>query len=500
MNSYVPNSILIKIKATHFNYINKNFLYYTENAVNGGAKSWTSPYNKPQLVGHNKKSDPIGRIIDYEVIKDSTEYPSDYILLTVRITDKDSIQKVLDGRYFTVSVGSKSSRVICSECNQILTEDGLCEHRKGTFNSKGEPIFWLIDQLNYTEDSFVNEPADEYTAITVIDIGNGWVEYKEFLDNRETILSNYNLEDNLMNEGRNKKLSDTALEKLPDSAFCYVSGSGDDKIRQFPAHDAVHIQNGLSHLSKADFSSDSAKSKIIAFYKRRARKVDLDVSDEYADIDETLGLEDGFTEEENKAINDFLKENPNWDKTSEENTDHEQENNYAAQSVDNKDIDNMKKNEAIEYAKNLQKKFNDEQEENKKAIDLRDAKIKKLEDTIKEKDTLILELEDESNRYLDQNALIEKKYRDAIIHNLIDLKLADNKDEERKDLIERYSTRKIESLLDALSDTREIMFQEITDSSEENRIEDPANTENESHESSNEDETRDKFDLFNQER
>ena len=66
----IPDSIDVKIKATHFEpFINKNAVKYTENAIKNGYKSWTYPFNKPQLVGHDKTSSPIGRIIDSEIIK-----------------------------------------------------------------------------------------------------------------------------------------------------------------------------------------------------------------------------------------------------------------------------------------------------------------------------------------------------------------------------------------------------------------------------------------------
>ena len=65
----LPDSIDVKLKASHFEFVNRNAVRYTDNAVKKGTPSWLKPYNKPQLVAHNKMGDPIGRIIDYKIIK-----------------------------------------------------------------------------------------------------------------------------------------------------------------------------------------------------------------------------------------------------------------------------------------------------------------------------------------------------------------------------------------------------------------------------------------------
>jgi hypothetical protein len=89
----LPDNVEIKIKATHFEpFINKNAVKYTNNAVSKGLVSWTSPFNKPQLVGHDKSSSPIGRIFNQEIVrnqKTSNGEPSNYVRLYARINDQD---------------------------------------------------------------------------------------------------------------------------------------------------------------------------------------------------------------------------------------------------------------------------------------------------------------------------------------------------------------------------------------------------------------------------
>jgi len=462
---YLPDSIEIKIKASHFNFINDNSLKYTENAVKKGVQTWTSPYQKPQLVHHNKLLDPIGRITSYKITTtDSLSEPPEYIELTAKITDSGSIEKILDGRYNTVSVGSKSSKVICSECNQNIIEDGLCSHKKGSLNSKGKRIHWIIDQLDYVECSFVNEPADKYAGIDQINIGKGFMPYNDFLDTRETILSELLMEDELM---KITTLTNASRQNLPDSAFCYVSGVGNDKVRRFPAHDAAHVKNGIKQLVDTELL-DNAKSKLIACLKRKAIRFELKtfndfISDESAaivdSIDSSLGLNDGWTEEETKAIDDLFTAMPDFDVIPESNV------KQTDAQEQTQDVDKMKKDELLDAFKKLQ-------EDSKNSLEAKDSKIKQLNDKVSELQTILLEREDEVNRYLDKTVDLEKRLKDSIIENIIDLKMSDNK-EERENLKVKLSTRKIESLTDALSDLRNIETKSEGSLESKDRVIDP---------------------------
>ena len=149
----LPQKIDVKIKSTHIDFINDNYLLYTENAVQKGAKSWVEPYKKPVLRNHDKSIDPLGRVIDYKIVTTTAKNePPKYLELTCTINDEGAIEKILDGRYFTVSVGSRSSRIKCSECGQIINEDGLCEHKRGTYNKDGKPVHWRIESIDYIEE------------------------------------------------------------------------------------------------------------------------------------------------------------------------------------------------------------------------------------------------------------------------------------------------------------------------------------------------------------
>jgi hypothetical protein len=447
----IPDSIDIKIKATHFEpFINRNAVKYTEKAIKKGSPTWTTPYNKPQLVGHDKNSSPIGRVINYEIIKNqksSFNEPPNYVRLTARITDKDSIEKILDGRFNTVSVGSKSSKVICSECGQVITEEGLCDHKKGSYNDKGDLIHWVIDEIEYVEDSFVNEPADEYAGIEEINFGNGWVPYQNFLDNRKSLLAELKLEDCMATQ-TDAKLSTEARNKLSESAFC---GPG----RSFPAHDKAHVTAGLRLLNRSKFS-DATKAKIKACLYRKGKRYGIGpTKDELTENPDILlmGIDDDWTPEQRVELETFFKENPDADLPDANDTDQMDQNKTTTDQA-TPDIDKMKKEELRDLVIKLQKDLEDIKKANADAISANTKKIEELNKAISDAATISTQKEEEINRYLDEHAILTKKLRDAVIGNIVDLKMTDNNNEERQSLTDKYSKRSIESLVDTLEDLR----------------------------------------------
>jgi len=156
----------------------------------------------------------------------------------------------------------------------------------------------------------------------------------------------------------------------------------------------------------------------------------------------------------------LFSEDPNFDDLPEKDAVIETD-----KSVENQDVDKLKKDELLDAYKKLQ-------EESKRAIEARDSKISTLEAKVTELETILIEREDEVNRYLDQTAKLEQKVRFSIIENIIDLKKPDNK-EEREDLRKKLEGRTLESLTDSLSDLR-IIEKKSEDSIEsEDRLKDP---------------------------
>ena len=435
------NHIDIVVNATHLNYINSNSLFYTIDAAKSGGTSWIIPYKKPQLLYHDKQTDAVGRVMDYS-IKDKAEMPSEpnnFIKLNIRITDKEAISKVIKGIYYTCSVGSSTSKVRCSECNQVLTTDGLCEHEKGTV-FEGKKVYWIVDNITYKENSFVNNPADSYSRIVSIDIGNGPIDYDKFLEDKDEVLTQFFMEDNMQNN-TDAKLSTSARNKLSESAFC---GPG----RSFPAHDKAHVTAGLRLLNRSNFS-ESTKDKIKACLYRKGKKYGIGpATDELISNPEliTYRLSDDWTEEEKNQIAEFFKENTDTDLATKE--DYESNDNVIGFTIfSSLDLKDTETSEILQSYDKIVEEYNKILSENKQLK----TDETKLHDEISKQNTILISREDEIKKLMIDNAHLSINYKKALIDNILDMT---KHNDDRAVEFKKYESRKIDSILDTLEDSR----------------------------------------------
>ncbi|RKX66609.1 MAG: hypothetical protein DRP42_02735 [Tenericutes bacterium] len=169
-------SLICSVAASHSGTLINNRVYPPDK-MKKGIRSWTTPFKKPVLINHNEEGDPIGRVLKAKYTKtprgmDGTEYkpilkPTEgygYVDLTVKITDQAAIQKVLDGRYETVSVRMSTDKAICSLCDTDWADEGPCEHMPGK-KYDGKLAYMTTGDLTYREVSFVNIPADEFAKV-----------------------------------------------------------------------------------------------------------------------------------------------------------------------------------------------------------------------------------------------------------------------------------------------------------------------------------------------
>ena len=477
----------IRMAAQHLNFINDNSLWYTINAAKNGGNTWTHPFNKPQLLHHDKLRDPVGRVRGYTVKNNAelSDEPSNYVELDIRITDSDAIDKILNGLYLTGSVGSKGTHVSCSECGQVFNVDGLCPHKKGSLNDNGEKIYWIIDEIQYTENSFVNNPADPYSRIVSIDIGSGPIPYKEFLDNKESLLSELTMESFSMI--KDSKLTAESRKKLSSNVFC-----GPD--RTFPAQDEAHIKAGLALVDSMEISED-AKNKIKGSLYRKGKRFGIVPSEDILQDNPnliTFRLDDSFTDEEVKVISDYFKENPDADlpelTDSVESEDSDEDGDDVVVIEDFEEVKTKTKKEVLVFTDSLIKKFeSDISDKDSKITSLEDS-INKLNTTISDNESILNSKEDEILKFLDQIAVLETSYKESLVKSVVDLKCFLDKTSDRKELEEKYLARKIDSLIDTINDLRNEAF---IDSNIEDRVEDPTlnvETANEDADTSNADE------------
>ena len=162
--------LIVKMEAIHVGKT-ANKTFYTEEGLKNGLKTWTQPYNKPVLTHHNSyNGEAIGRILEANYSNQMISGKSG-LEFTVEITDPQAIEKVLDGRYHTVSIGASTDKVTCNICGTDRTED-WCEHYPGRKYDEQECHF-IIGTTNGREVSYVNTPSDVNAGNVSVQVVDG---------------------------------------------------------------------------------------------------------------------------------------------------------------------------------------------------------------------------------------------------------------------------------------------------------------------------------------
>jgi len=209
----------ITIAATHAGKITRNNGFYLPDRVQKGVKTFTNDYEKPILIHHEDRKDPIGRVkkatyidlskgfrnsmqdsfsvstdrifedlvngnlsfddsvdfvnkylINNNILNTDSDYKGlGYIEILTSISDPEGIKKVLDGRYLTGSVGATTNKAVCSTCKKDWAKTGKCAHKPGK-KYDGNKCVIIAGDLIYDEYSFVNKPADTQSQIIEINV------------------------------------------------------------------------------------------------------------------------------------------------------------------------------------------------------------------------------------------------------------------------------------------------------------------------------------------
>lgn len=190
-----PSKLLVTVEAIHAG-LTKNKTFYPADSLQSSVDSWTKPYPKPVLTHHNTHGEPVGRVIKAE-FKNSVLNPgTQAIQLELSINDEKTIQKVLDKRYMTMSIGGSAKKAVCSVCAKNIVQEGFCGHRKGK-SYDGKEAYWIIGEMEFDEVSWVNVPADSNAQ--VIDIRQS-VEDNAERSNEDMTNPDEQLEENVLSD------------------------------------------------------------------------------------------------------------------------------------------------------------------------------------------------------------------------------------------------------------------------------------------------------------
>jgi len=160
-----PDALNTQFECIHGNTVTLNYTYYPNKQLRGdgvatGCASWTNPYQTPLIKNHDTNEEPLGRCIEAVYIESKR---IGCVNATYSITDSDTIQKILDGRYLTVSVGGRTDSFCCSICGKDwLNPDEWndCPHWRGR-EYEDELCYLTIGSYWNHELSWVAVPADQ---------------------------------------------------------------------------------------------------------------------------------------------------------------------------------------------------------------------------------------------------------------------------------------------------------------------------------------------------
>jgi outer membrane murein-binding lipoprotein Lpp len=302
------------IDATHSGRLT-NDRVYPGKKMKKAVKSWIEPYAKPVLKSHNDLQDPIGRVIDakYVALKSGPEWENDYknpsmldgsgfIQLTTNILDKDSIEKFIDGRFNTVSTRQMIDNVMCSICGSVLDTNSIWnmlghEHTSGEkykVKKDGEKkeaeylCYFITGDLDYTEVSVVNIPADQYSKISGLQVAkdsrNQTVQSIDFADDKAVVCDSLVLTSNQSNIQLLQKDGKTAVtaadrEKLTNKTIIAISPifkdpTGDNKTMDTNKNSNATANSDVKQEPTQASDADQKKEGVIAPDSTKAGKTE----------------------------------------------------------------------------------------------------------------------------------------------------------------------------------------------------------------------------------
>jgi hypothetical protein len=97
-----------------------------------GIKSLTNPIKVPILLNHDPNSECLGRIESAKWTPSSINKFKNGITADAYIVSEEAKKKIIDGRYFTVSIGGSTDKAECSICGKNLME-GYDPHMMGSY-------------------------------------------------------------------------------------------------------------------------------------------------------------------------------------------------------------------------------------------------------------------------------------------------------------------------------------------------------------------------------
>ncbi len=355
--------LLVQIAATHSGIITRNNGFYLPDRMRKGAQTFVKDYQKPVLLHHEDHKDPIGRVVDAayidtsgliqdkyrglevkdksgrligtindELIKDFTSGAMPfgqsvdvvrtilrdtvledqgyqglgYIRILANIADPAAIQKLLDGRYITGSVGATTNKAICSVCRTDWTDSGPCEHKPGGIYDEAK-CFIIAGDLIYDEYSFVNVPADRHSRVLQLDYNGQSTEIEIVSDYTNRIkevqlhfpqYDSVNKENKVMDPSKIKKTDATDADGSTEIEDAVVTPAPDANTQETEVIDTASDNTDGANVSDSTQSDGSVNNDVVSDNEESIEDFVVRV----LDSDNTLSL----SSEEEQKLYDYM--------------------------------------------------------------------------------------------------------------------------------------------------------------------------------------------------
>lgn len=434
--------LIVEIAAIHEGYTENN-TYYSAEALKEASHTWVTPYPKPVIMNHDVKTEPIGRVIGAKMAQEDNG--KQYLRIQAAITDPTAIEKVLDKRYMTGSIGGKAGVALCSVCNTdwaAAAESGTkipCRHRRGKIYDG------VIATLNYAdlvfkEYSFVNVPADSDSYIRDIkqdssEVVNddSWVKASKFF---LFDLSNHKVSEYTEDESKKFVLNEMESKFLYD--IIELDSSSNESL--FVISD------------NTDNTNENVQSLLLQELNMQADKAEVENED-------ILTITDQLSEDLSTEIAEGDSEESKTEEEKEENSSEEEVEAEAKTDTGEQD----EKAEEGKEATAEEEKAEAETAEAPSAADKEEEKEVEVEDqngldakaSVEPEINLLNEKIDSLEK---ENLALKKALHKTLAERVVDAKIAKGIEElpNRVAAIEEHSSRSASSLADSLRDLAKI--------------------------------------------
>lgn len=386
---------------------------------------------------------------------DKEQDGSSYVRLQIAITDPVAVQKVLDKRYLTGSVGGRANKAICSISGADLareTEAGrpaLSKYRRGQVY-KGKLAFVDMQDISFKEYSFVNQPADSKSSVRSIkspDAGNVAATDSQWVARSSAFVLHMNEED-IVSIEENQSVLSPLKKKESKPLYLHLKGSF---LTALSIHESENYNNNNnSLLSDGDkkISTDSQEIKIMDNVE--TQEDILAVAEELSSDLSSIASESGEEQEQPKA--EEQASDPEGSEDAAEEAPAEKPEAEEKVSEDNSDKADVQAEEAVDSEK---AEKSEEKSEETQAVSKEEKEVDSLNDNKEEvAETDEAALQQRVKLLEEENAKLKKALHRTLVERVVDAKISAGVEDAdaRESLIEEHSNRTASSLADSLRD------------------------------------------------